>query len=85
MPKRFAEKFCDMRGGDAKLSSFGEKDIAQLADLLANWKLKPKGTVGYKKAEVTRGGVDTDCLSSKTMEAKTVKGLYFIGEVVDVT
>lgn len=85
LPKRFAEKFCDMRGGDAKLSSFGEKDIAQLADLLANWKLKPKGTVGYKKAEVTRGGVDTDCLSSKTMEAKTVKGLYFIGEVVDVT
>jgi predicted flavoprotein YhiN len=45
----------------------------------------PKGTVGYGKAEVTRGGVDTDELSSKTMEAKKVPGLYFIGEVVDVT
>ena len=49
------------------------------------WQLKPNGTEGYRTAEVTLGGVDTDQLSSKTMMAKDVEGLYFIGEVVDVT
>ena len=52
---------------------------------LEDWQVKPSGTLGYNKAEVTLGGVDTHQLSSKTMEATTVKGLYFIGEVVDVT
>jgi predicted flavoprotein YhiN len=52
---------------------------------LNDWQLAPDGTEGYKKAEVTFGGVDTNDLSSKTMEARHVPGLYFIGEVVDVT
>jgi len=52
---------------------------------LHNWEIRPKGTQGYKKAEVTLGGVDTDELSSKTMESRKVPGLYFSGEVIDVT
>ena len=54
-------------------------------DLLQNWRVQPNGTEGYRTAEVTLGGVDTNELSSKTMEAHKVAGLYFIGEVVDVT
>jgi predicted flavoprotein YhiN len=56
-----------------------------LAVRLTRWALKPAGTEGYRTAEVTLGGVDTDQLSSKTMESKTQPGLYFIGETVDVT
>ena len=52
---------------------------------LHDWQVKPSGTMGYAKAEVTLGGVDTDELSSKTMETRRAPGLYFIGEVVDVT
>ena len=53
--------------------------------MVNDWQLTPNGTEGYRTAEVTLGGVDTNALSSKTMEAKNVSGLYFIGEVVDVT
>ena len=59
--------------------------LEQLANRLHCWVLKPSGTEGYRTAEVTMGGVDTDALSSKTMESKQHAGLYFIGEVVDVT
>src|SRR3989344_1413252 len=59
--------------------------LARLAEQLARWELTPTGTEGYKKAEVTLGGVDTKALSQQTMECKTQPGLYFIGEVVDVT
>ncbi|UTW55645.1 NAD(P)/FAD-dependent oxidoreductase [Kordiimonas sp. SCSIO 12610] len=59
--------------------------ISTLADQLTRWHLSPTGTEGYAKAEVTKGGIDTDALSSRTMECKTVPGLYFIGEAVDVT
>ena len=62
-----------------------DKELRALAEALHDWQVKPSGTSGYAKAEVTLGGVDTDELSSKTMEAKRVPGLYFIGEVVDVT
>jgi hypothetical protein len=62
----------------------GDKALAALAQHLAHWELTPTGTEGYKKAEVTAGGVDTRDLSSQTMESKQ-PGLYFIGEVVDVT
>jgi len=55
------------------------------ADLVRNWRLVPAGSEGYRTAEVTLGGVDTDDLSSQTLAAKAVPGLYFIGEVVDVT
>ena len=56
-----------------------------LVELLQNWRVQPNGTEGYRTAEVTLGGVDTNELSSKTMEAHKAPGLYFIGEVVDVT
>ena len=62
-----------------------DKAITALANAVNNWQLKPAGSEGFRTAEVTRGGVNTNELSSKTMECKTVKGLYFIGEVVDVT
>ena len=62
-----------------------DRDLAQLAARLHGWELKPQGTEGYRKAEVTASGVDTRELSSQTMESKRVPGLYFIGEVVDVT
>ena len=61
-----------------------DKSLAVLAERLSNWALSPTGTEGYRKAEVTAGGVDTRALSSQTMESKQ-PGLYFIGEVVDVT
>ena len=56
-----------------------------MGKILNGWRLKPSGTEGYAKAEVTLGGVDTSCLSSQTMETKDVPGLYVIGEAVDVT
>ena len=62
-----------------------DKALAQLAERLTRWELTPTGTEGYAKAEVTVGGVDTRGLSSQTLEAKAQPGLYFIGEVVDVT
>jgi len=85
LPRRFAEKFCELQNAETKIASLSDKDLEQLANSLACWRIIPTRTVGYQKAEVTRGGVDTDELSSKTMEAKSVKGLFFIGEVVDVT
>ena len=62
-----------------------DRDLAALAERLQHWALKPQGTEGYRKAEVTAGGVDTHELSSQTMESRRVPGLFFIGEVVDVT
>ena len=67
------------------LPDLSDRQIQQIADQLHNWTIKPNGTEGYRTAEVTVGGVDCDALSSKTMESKKVPGLYFIGEVVDVT
>jgi hypothetical protein len=85
LPRRFSEKFCLMNNWQSRVNQLKEPEIATLADQLQAWQLMPESTVGYRKAEVTRGGVDTDELSSKSMEAKRVPGLYFIGEVVDVT
>ena len=59
--------------------------LKELSDKIHNWKLRPSGTEGYRTAEVTLGGVDTSDISSKTMESKIKKDLYFIGEVLDVT
>ncbi|WP_025897950.1 NAD(P)/FAD-dependent oxidoreductase [Kordiimonas gwangyangensis] len=67
------------------MASFSNKTLEVIAARLGAWEVVPAGTEGFAKAEVTRGGVDTDCLSSKTMEAKAQPGLYFIGESVDVT
>jgi predicted Rossmann fold flavoprotein len=85
LPKRFAEKFAQLLNMNRPINQLNEKQIDELAQQLHEWTLHPARTVGYRKAEVTRGGVDTKELSSQTMEAKKVKGLYFIGEVVDVT
>lgn len=61
------------------------RDQQALVDTLTAWQVQPNGTEGYRTAEVTLGGVDTNELSSRTMEARRVPGLYFIGEVMDVT
>ena len=74
-----------MTNTNSKLSALSIKEVEKLSQNLSGWQITPKQTVGYRKAEVTRGGVNTDELSSQTMEAKSVKGLFFIGEVVDVT
>ena len=85
IPRRLAEILCQMENIKGNVSELSEAKMRALTARLENWQRTPKGTVGYKKAEVTRGGVDTNALSSTTMEAKKVPGLYFIGEVVDVT
>jgi hypothetical protein len=85
LPGRFAEKFCAEFAPSKPLNRFSPKEIERIADILHNWRIRFDETEGYHKAEVTLGGVSTDELSSKTMEAKRVKNLYFIGEVVDVT
>jgi hypothetical protein len=68
-----------------RLADVSHADLEALARTLSDWRLKPAGTEGWRTAEVTRGGVDTDGLSSKTMESRRVSNLYFIGECVDVT
>jgi predicted Rossmann fold flavoprotein len=84
-PKRVSQIWCDLLGATKPIDQTSDKELRDIANALHGWELIPKGTEGYKTAEVTAGGVDTDELSSKTMESKKVPGLYFIGEVVDVT
>jgi predicted Rossmann fold flavoprotein len=86
LPKRFVERLVEIGElPDKTLNQLGKGEIEALASYFASWQIAPGGTEGYRTAEVTLGGVDTDALSSKTMEAKACPGLYFIGEVVDVT
>lgn len=84
-PKRIAQEWTAARGWTKPMAEHSNKDIAAMSQALSAWKIMPSGTLGYAKAEVTLGGVDTRALSSSSMEAKDVPGLYFIGEVVDVT
>ena len=83
-PKRFAQAWCDHLLRSKPINQTSDRELKEIAQMLHAWELIPKGTEGYTTAEVTAGGVDTDELSSKTMEAKKARGLYFIGEVVDV-
>ena len=85
LPGRLAEALCAELGIDRSLADTGNKAIHALGHRVHQWQIVPTGTEGYRTAEVTLGGVDTDELSSKTMESTNAKGLYFIGEVVDVT
>jgi len=85
LPKRFAQEWCALHGWVKPLAEHSKRDLDSMISTLKSWTLMPAGTLGYAKAEVTLGGVDTNALSSKTMETKTISGLYFIGEVVDVT
>ena len=86
LPKRFVEALIKQKDiSDKAVNQISNDEITYLGQYLHNWQIKPNGTEGYRTAEVTLGGVDTDELSSKTFEAKQCKGLFFIGEVIDVT
>jgi len=85
LPKRLVLYWCEQYMPDKILQSLSEEDMHEIVESLQAWKLKPAATEGYRTAEVTLGGVDTADLSSKTMQARDVEGLYFVGEVVDVT
>ncbi|QYJ75486.1 NAD(P)/FAD-dependent oxidoreductase [Shewanella sp. FJAT-52076] len=86
LPKRLVERLQEIGAiPDKALNQLSKAEVEAMADYFANWSIAPGGTEGYRTAEVTLGGVCTDELSSKTLEAKACKGLYFIGEVVDVT
>jgi len=85
LPKRLVQLLTSGYIDDERMQQLSDRQIEHLADQLHHWRLKPNGTEGYRTAEVTVGGVDTNELSSKTMECKKIPGLYFIGEVVDVT
>jgi hypothetical protein len=85
LPKRLAQRICESEGLDGVMADASDKRLRGLAEAVRAWRVKPVGSEGYRTAEVTLGGVDTRALDSRTMAAKAVPGLYFIGEVVDVT
>jgi len=85
LPKRFAQRLCDTWLGNKPMRQYTHNELPDIARQLAHWPIVASGTEGYRTAEVTLGGVDTDGLSSTTMASRHVPGLYFIGEVVDVT
>lgn len=85
LPKRVVGVFLQLEKGDDPLQSFSHLELERISTGLHAWSIRPHGTEGYRTAEVTLGGVDCDAISSKTMEVQTTKGLYFIGEVLDVT
>jgi predicted Rossmann fold flavoprotein len=83
-PKRLAENWL-AEAGKRKLAEWSDKGLKELATKIQDWRAVPTGTEGFKKAEVMRGGVDTNELNQRSMGSKRVPGLHFIGEVVDVT
>ncbi|USD41104.1 NAD(P)/FAD-dependent oxidoreductase [Vibrio sp. SCSIO 43135] len=86
LPKRLVEVLIERKEiSDKPLKQYNPKELSAIVSTLEQWQIVPNGTEGYRTAEVTLGGVDTDTISSKTMECKSVAGLYFIGEVMDVT
>jgi predicted Rossmann fold flavoprotein len=85
LPRRLAQVMAERIAGPIRLADFSDKLLSGAAATIKQWRVRPSGTEGYRTAEVTLGGVDTSELSSKTFEARSVPGLYFIGEVVDVT
>ncbi|MCG7392275.1 NAD(P)/FAD-dependent oxidoreductase [Microvirga sp. ACRRW] len=85
LPKRLAQLIAETEKGPANLADYSDKHLRRIDEAVNQWRFKPAGSEGYRTAEVTLGGVDTRELDSKTMEVKSVPGLYMIGEVVDVT
>ncbi|GGO77031.1 hypothetical protein GCM10011348_05670 [Marinobacterium nitratireducens] len=85
MHKGIAQAFCTLWGFEGAINRFDNSRLEALAEQFHHWRIKPSGTEGYRTAEVTRGGIDTDEVSSKTFEARKAPGLYFIGECLDVT
>src|SRR5882762_3111324 len=84
-PRRFAQAWCDLYFPSRPLKQFNDRQLSDIAGKIQGFQITPAGTEGFKKAEVTAGGVSTAELSSQTMAANRVPGLFFIGEVVDVT
>jgi predicted Rossmann fold flavoprotein len=85
LPKRFVQAWSDIFFPSKPMNQYSDRELRGIATALHRWEVVPLGTAGFRMAEVTLGGVDTRELSSKTMEAKKVAGLYFVGEVMDVT
>jgi predicted Rossmann fold flavoprotein len=85
LPSRLVDHLATQFDLTGNLADWSDVRLQTLCDTLSNWEMTPSGTEGYRTAEVTLGGIDTDALSSKTMEVKTTPGLFFIGEAVDVT
>ncbi len=85
LPRRLAKAIADVPDYEGALGGLADAKLKKLADRINSWCILPSGTEGYRTAEVTLGGVDTNDLDSRTMQARAVPGLYFIGEVVDVT
>lgn len=85
LPSRLAQRIAEAGGGVARMADMSDRLLQTVASLVNTWRVIPRGTEGYRTAEVTLGGVDTTELSSKTFEAKSVPGLFFVGEVIDVT
>lgn len=85
LPKRLAQHFVESEGMSGNLADQSDKRLQQLGAAIQSWPVKPSGSEGYRTAEVTLGGIDTACLDSRTMQVKSVPGLFFIGECVDVT
>ena len=85
LPKRLTDLIIKETNINSKLGELSNANIEIISKRINEWLVYPTGTEGYRTAEVTLGGINTDCLSSKTMEVKKIPRLYFIGEVVDVT
>jgi predicted Rossmann fold flavoprotein len=85
IPKRLARAIAEATGGPERIADCPDVLLSKISAAIKQWRVRPNGTEGYRTAEVTLGGVDTSELSSRTFEASSVPGLYFIGEVVDVT
>ena len=85
LTRRLAHRWMELWYNNKPVNQYNEKEIKEVAGFFHTWRFRPTGTEGYNVAEVTIGGVDTNELSSKTFEARNEKGLYFIGEVLDVT
>jgi predicted Rossmann fold flavoprotein len=85
LPKRLAQLIAEQEGAIGTIADSSDKVLRRIATTVNSWRVRPAGSEGYRTAEVTVGGVDTRALDSRTLAAKAVPGLYFIGEVVDVT
>jgi predicted Rossmann fold flavoprotein len=85
VPRRLAESLCEREGVNGKLAEVGDKALRRLDEAVNRWTVKPVGSEGYRTAEVMLGGVATDGLDQQTLQARTVPGLYVVGEAVDVT
>lgn len=84
LPRRFSHRWCELHRQSKPMCQYTEKELKDIAHQIQNWTIRPVSSEGYKRAEITAGGIDTDELSSKTMEARKAPGLYFVGEVVDI-